>query len=284
MNKTNIKARLLNPYTTVPNHKIILDGVEQGEKEFLKEIERREISPNSSQVHSYEDVRSQAFILAIPSNNLNEIIFKAHLTYAVHLIDDYFDNPNLNLQPEELAKRRNDIYEILNAMPKVGNYANFLANKTKHPEAFYRGLQRLAYGGLIQLAKTPEEQDAYLGEYKKISLNTISDNVAKDIENVRNIPFWTTTKALYELWLSTELKCSPTLAELYNLVYGSAVYFHDLDIEREKGELNFFDRQEPTIEELTQMMSIAAKHIKNYENGRAPQRLQQVQFLKKAFA
>ena len=73
-----------------------------------------------------------------------------------------------------------------------------------------------------------------------------------------------TNKTAQDFWFAVEPKYEPTLAELWGILYAPAIYFHDDKEERKKGELNLFEKQEPTIEEMVAMIKIAAQHVNYY--------------------
>lgn len=278
-----IRSKLLKLYPSVKSNKRILDGVKKGEEDFLNWLGNG-FSHDTSQVHDYGDVQVQAFILAIPSkDDLERIVTKTFLCYASHFIDDHFDRPDLDPYPEKLAKHRHDIKGLFDSMGKIGELGHLMAQRTNHPEAVYKGHQRMVYGGLVQLARNKEEQDMYLSEYKQLGLKDVSDDVRQDITKIRDVAYWITNKFCGEFFFAAEVMYNSTLVELWNLIIRPAGYLHDNIEEREKGELNFFGKPEPSVDEMVEMIDIAVKHINNYEDERASQRLQQIQFLRRAF-
>jgi len=284
MEKIVHKPKLSRLYQTVLNHMTILEGVRIGEEEFLEDLRIMNLLKDSSRVHNYDDVQVQAFIVGIPSdNNPEEIANQSYMCYAAHFIDDYFDRPDLDPYPEKLAMYRHDIKGLLDSMGNVGKIGHIMAQRVKHPEGVYKALKRMAYGGLIQLARNPEDQAIFLAEYKKVGLEGVSDAIKEEVLKIRDIPYWTTNKFLGEFFFAAEPALDYTLAELWNLAIGPAGYLHDNCEEEQTGELNFFGEENPTIDELVEMIHIASKNIRDYENGRASQRLEQVRFLRKAF-
>lgn len=280
-----IASKLGQDYSTIKDQNIIAAGIKKGRADYVRTLSNLCLSTeNTSKVHSYDDVESQAFIIAIPSdNNIDEIALKTFGTYGAHFMDDHFDRPDLDPSPEKMAEHRHNIVDLLSTMGNVGKFGHIMAKKTPHPEAVYQGIHRNAYGGLIPLAKDSETQDLYLEEHKKLALRNVSKKVRTDLEAIRPLAYWMTTKTLMEWINAAEPKLDFTLSELWSVAYAPALYLHDNHEEKKKGELNFFGKQEPTVREMVQMIDIAAKHIKDHENGRAAQRLDQLKFLRKAF-
>ncbi len=261
-----VQSKLQKLYSEVPDSNTVLACVRMGKIMFLEELARHGIPArdgNLSQVHSYDDVEVQAVILAIPSlRHPKEMVTKAFMTYASHFMDDCFDRPDLEPSYETMVEHRHNIPRLLDSMGNVGRFGHTMAKKTRHPHVVYRGLDRLVYGALVQSAPDAEAQDKFLREYKELFSRGHPPEVRIDINSLRDIVYWLTNKTAQDFWFAVEPHYDPTLAELYGILYAPAIYFHDVEEERKKGELNLFGKQEPTIEEMVAMIEIAAKHLK----------------------
>ena len=283
-----IQPKLVKLYSTVPNSASILEGVQRGRREYLIKLKEygllQKHTSHISTVHAYDDVEVQAFILAIPSDgNLEEMSVKSLLTYGSHFIDDFLDRPDLEPGLDTLSRHRRNIKELLDSIGDVGKFAHFLAQKTRHPDGVYRGLQLMAYAALIHLARTKKEQETYLEEHKQFNLAEASEELRTDIISMSNVAHWLSTKTAQEIWFGVEPKYNSNLALLWNLIYSPALYLHDAHEEKQKGELNFYGNKLPTLDEMIFMIDVAAKHIKMHQDDRLEQRLLQLRFLRKAF-
>ena len=265
-----IPSKLTQMYDNVLDSNTVLACVRMGKILFLEELAKHGIDSrfgNLSAVHSYDDVEVQAFILAMPSRERpQEMVTKAFMNYALHFIDDCFDRPDLEPSYETMVEHRQNIPRLLDSMGNVGRFGHTMAKKTRHPMGFYRGLSRLVYGALVQLASDAESQDKYLKEYKELFSRGHPQELVRDIKSLRDIVYWLTNKTAQDFWFAVENTYDPTLAELYGILFAPAIYFHDDKEEREKGELNFFGKQEPTIDEMVNMIKIAGKHIEIYNS------------------
>src|SRR3989339_36532 len=233
-----------------------------------------------SQVHTEQDTRAQSLLLAVTAKNYKEAERASTLMYGLHLLDDRFDNPSLSPSPEDLARHRGDIKKFLKEHPDISNIAENLAKYSKHPAGFFKGLNRLRYGGLIQTAKDPETQGRFLKELKKMfgGDKSLAQDVSKDISKLSDVAYWMTTKVDAEFLESGYDAHNPNSEELWNLAYAPALYLHDFREEEKTGELNFFGKPKPTVKEMVQMIGIAKKYARRYEQNPAA-RLQQVKLL-----
>lgn len=264
----------------------VINATGRAEKEFTRDIKLtglNEFTHHTSSLHGFNDVRVQALIVAIPSNNEAEMQNKAYLAFVTHFVDDFFDRPDLPPTPAQMREKRGDIDSLVHSVGNLGKFVDLAFTKVKNPTGFKKGLERLMYGGLIQLAESKDEQKMYLSEYKKIGLKHVDKPVYDDILKIRDIPYWMTTKTIQELFWSTEPKENLTLAELWTLVYAPAIYLHDCREEKKNGELNFYDQKLPTLDEMRGMLTLAKRHIPNYEDELKESRARQLEILINAF-
>ena len=131
-------------YSQVPGWENILVSVKEGREKFNADLQANGLEwfgLDTSKVHGYSDIETQAFILGIPSKeNPEEISTKSYLTYGAHWIDDFFDNSNLGVQYEKLFDDRNDIKKVLNNLDKIGQAVFFMADKVPNTEGFIKVL------------------------------------------------------------------------------------------------------------------------------------------------
>ena len=280
--KGQIKDKLLKLYDKVPNHNTILNGIENGENNFIDALSgiynNQHFNTDNSQVHSKGDVENQAFLLCVGLESQKDMARVSFLTYGAHWIDDFFDRPDFDPTPEIMSEYRHDIRELLDVMGSPGKFGHLTAKTAHNPEAVYKAIHRIAYGGLIQLAESEEKQDQYLKEYKQLALEGIAEEVKAEVSEIRDIAYWTTTKTVMEMFQSPEKGYDSTLAELWSIAYAPALYLHDGYKEKENNELNLFSKEDLTVDEMQKMIHIAIKHLPNYESCDLKQhRLQSMQ-------
>jgi hypothetical protein len=147
-------SRLESLYRTIPRWREIVAAVRAGEAEFQHMLARaglRELGTSTSSVHPDQDMEVHAFVLGIVSEDRwDEIQTKSFLTYASHWIDDFFDSPDRVADPVQLLRDRHDIRLALANMGPVGAVGFAMSNRVPHPEAIYKTLHRMLYGGLVQ--------------------------------------------------------------------------------------------------------------------------------------
>jgi len=279
----SLTSKLQRLYFTVPNHEIILSAVKVGRAMFERDIKHLGFgSPHMSKVHSYEDVEVQAFVLGIPADlNTEEIAIKSYLTYGLHFADDIFDAPDLEPSVDVLEKNCRNIRTCLMSVGRIGKFAQGMIDKTIHKKGAYKGLHLMIYGSLVQKTQVGEKQNRLLKEFKEIGLKGVAIEVGKDIEKIRDIAYWTTTKTVLEILMASDPVFDMTRPQLWNIIYAPALYYHDIDEEKIQHEINF--TEPPTIEEMINMINIAQKHIRNYPDTRLSQRVLQLRFLFTAF-
>jgi hypothetical protein len=285
-------GKTMQLYSTVQNYEKILDMVRRGRVYFQDEVRNRNLRPSStSHVHSDGDVEVHAFALSIPSaGNGTEMIIKSFLVYSAHLLDDHFDNKQLNDRDRygDISKHRQSHNELLGCMGKVGGLGHYMAHlKGVFPYGVYKALQRMAFGGLIQLADNQGDQEMYMGEHKDLALQMVDGEFRGDVQKISPLTYWLTTKTVLEMFFAAEPSppYDPTLAESWNLVYAPALYVHNAAEELDAGEMNFFDNEPPTTDEMLGMIDIGSHYIKkrSSSDSRLPQRVDQLTFLRRAF-
>lgn len=277
--------RLRELYKTVPGWKAILAAAEAGRAEFedaLFAMGLGEFGSSTSEVHPDSDIELHAFILGIVSAGRPwEIQTKAFLTYASHWIDDFFDNPQKVRDADQLFADRGDIRLALARMGPVGKVGFAMANRAVHPEAIYKTLHRMLYGGIVQRSHCRAERQRLVREYLEIGTRFVDETLAEKIREVQPEAYWTTNKSVYEISYAAEQDIDFTVAELWNLLYSSALYYQDVDEERARGELNFDDDEAPRLPEMLRMVRMGAGYLARlYEKDGAEMR--QLRFLTRA--
>lgn len=274
-------------YSQVPGWENILVSVKEGREKFNADLQTNGLERfglDTSRVHGYSDIETQAFILGIPSKeNPEEISTKSYLTYGAHWIDDFFDNPNLGVQDEKLFDDRHDIKKVLNNLDKVGQVGFFMADKVPNPEGVYKGLGRILYGGLVQRSRFKEQREMLVREYQDLGIKHIDNHVAEEIKQIQPEAYWMTNKTVIELINSPESSLDFTAQELWNLIYAPALYYHDIAEEEKRGESSFDKEEQPKIEEMIKMIKIGAKHLSEFPDERLKLRMEQLRFLLTAF-
>ena len=253
-------------YATVPGWRNILAAVKAGETEFMDVLARmgllREFGPYTSAVHAYHEIEIHAFILAIVSDDRwEEMQAKSFLTYASHWIDDFFDSPDKVGDPARLMADRGDIRRALANMGPVGQIGFAMANRVPHPEAVYKSLQRMLYGGLVQRSLDCADRRALVKEYQTVATEFVDSGLARQILRLQPQAYWTTNKTVQELLNAAEHELDFNTSELWNLVYAPAIYYQDLDEERERGESNFDEEEAPRMCEMLKMIRLGARYL-----------------------
>ncbi|MDP3057159.1 MAG: hypothetical protein Q8N37_01380 [bacterium] len=279
--------KLQKLFSRVKESNQIMRAVNKAEMQFKRDVALIGFNDffHTSSVHGFNDSKIQAFIMAIPSNDKEEMCKKAYLAFATHFIDDFFDRSDFPPTPQQMKEKRNDIRSLVNSVKGLGEFVDIIAaSRIKNVTGFNNGLKRLMYGGLIQLAGTENEQHSYLSEYKKLGVEYVDKEVAGDILKLRDIPYWMTTKTIQEFFFSVEPTENLTLAELWSIAYAPAIYLHDWKEEQEKGELNFYTQKLPELTEMKNMLKLAKKHLPNYKDNLGNLRRAQLKILIEVFS
>ena len=216
-------------YSAVAGYRQIIDGVRSARELYEASIESLgHQNGSTSRVHSDHDVEIQAFAMAIPSmGHPDEITSKAFITYGSHRVDDYFDNPELSgqLDMQKIINNRSSVFSMIGETGKLYKLILSMAEMAGHwPYGVLKGVYRIAYGGLIQQAGDKLTQEGYMDEYKTFSLREVDFPLGRDAEKIRPVVYWTTTKAVQEMFFACEPGHSPVLAEAWSLIYAPVSY------------------------------------------------------------
>lgn len=282
-----IAPKLEALYSQLPEWKNILAAVKDGENKFIANIQKMGLDKfgiNTSKVHNYSDIEPQAFIVGIPSKESpQEISTKSYFVYGAHWIDDFFDNPDFGAPFDQLLEDRHDIKKALINMGRVGQVGFLLAEKALHPEGAYNGLGRMLYGGLVQRSDSAKQRALLLREYQDLGVRLVDDSVAKEIRKIQPEAYWMTNKTVMEFMNAAEPVLDFTVAELWNLIYAPALYYHDIMEEKQRGESSFDKDEQPRDEEMAKMIKIGAKYLSQFPDKRLNLRMEQLRFLLSAF-
>ncbi len=278
-------SHLKSLYRTIPRWREIIAAVRAGEAEFQHMLARAgllELGTSTSRVHPDQDMEVHAFVLGIVSEDRwDEIQTKSFLTYASHWIDDFFDSPDRVADPAQLLRDRHDIHRTLANMGPVGTVGFAMANRVPHPEAIYKTLHRILYGGLVQRSHGYAERQKLVREYQNVAARYVAAQLFERIRELQPEAYWTTNKSVLEISNAAERELDFTTAELWNLVYAPALYYQDADEERARGELSF-EEDEPRLSEMVKMIRLGAKHLaRTYPPG-SPQ-MRQLEFVARSF-
>lgn len=283
----NVQTTMYALYRTVPHWQEIMSAVRAGEEDFrnfLAEAGLLELGISTSALHAYDDIGIHAFVLAIVSEDRwDEIRTKSFLTYASHWIDDFFDNPRMVGDPARLLRDRGDIRRALANMGRVGVVGFAMADRVPHPEAIYKTLHRMLYGGLVQRSQDHAERQTLVREYRDIATRFVDRALVEKIAELQPEAYWTTNKSVLEISNAAEAELDFTASELWNLVYASALYYQDVEEERALGELSFAPQEEPRLPEMVRMIRLGARDLsRTYAHG-SPQ-MRQLAFVTQSFA
>lgn len=259
-------SRIEKLYATIPGWQSILAAVKAGESEFTDVLGKmgllQDFGLYTSAVHDYDEIELHAFILGIVSDNRwEEIQTKSFLTYASHWLDDFFDSPDRVINPSQLLADRCDIRRALANLGRIGEIGFAMADRVRHPEAVYKALQRMLYGGLVQRAGHCADRRALVEEYQSIAGEFVDPRLFKEIQQLQPEAYWTTNKTVLELLGAAEKTLDFSVVELWNLVYAPAIYYQDVEEERARGELAFEEEEEPRLSEMLRMIRLGAKHL-----------------------
>lgn len=284
--ETSHRDKLQRLFSKVEESNQIMRAVNKAEMQFKRDVALIGFNDffHTSSVHGFNDSKIQAFIMAVPSNNEEDMYNKAYLAFASHFIDDFFDRADLPPTPQQMKEKRNDIRSLVNSVKGLGEFVDIAAFRVKNVTGYNKGLKRLMYGGLIQLAESENEQRSYLSEYKKLGVEYVDKEVADDILKLRDIPYWMTTKTIQEFFFSVDPTENLTLAELWSIVYAPAIYLHDWKEEQEKGELKFYTQKLPELTEMKNMLKLAKNHLPNYKDNLENLRRIQLKILIESFS
>lgn len=274
-------------YQMIPRSRDIIAAVRAGEREFqdlLAEAGLLELGTSTSAVHPYHDIEVHAFVLGIVSEDRwDEIQTKSFLTYASHWLDDFFDSPDRVADAAQLSRDRHDIRRALANMGPVGVVGFAMAGRVPHPEAIYKTLHRMLYGGLVQRSHDYAERQKLVGEYRDVATRFVDPHVIERIRKLQPEAYWTTNKSVLEISNAAEQELDFSGAELWNLVYAPALYYQDADEERARGELSFEDDEAPRLSEMVAMIRLGASYLACAYAPGSPQ-MRQLEFVTRSFA
>ena len=282
-----VRSPIERLYQTIPRSRDIVAAVRAGEAEFqdfLAKAGLLERGTSTSSVHPDDDIALHAFVLGIVSEDRwDEIQTKSFLTYASHWIDDFFDSPDKVEDPDQLLRDRRDIRRALANMGPVGAVGFAMAGRVPHPEAIYKTLHRMLYGGLVQRSHNHAERQQLVREYLDVATRFVDPRMVEAIRKLQPEAYWTTNKSVLEISNAAERELDFNTAELWNLVYAPALYYQDAEEERARGELSFEEHDEPRLPEMVRMIRLGARDLARVY---APGSLQmsQLDFVARSFA
>jgi hypothetical protein len=282
-----VRSPIERLYQTIPRSRDIVAAVRAGEAEFrdfLAKADLLERGASTSSVHPDDDIALHAFVLGIVSEDRwDEIQTKSFLTYASHWIDDFFDSPDKVEDPDQLLRDRRDIRRALANMGPVGAVGFAMAGRVPHPEAIYKTLHRMLYGGLVQRSHDHAERQQLVREYLDVATRFVDPRMVEAIRKLQPEAYWTTNKSVLEISNAAERELDFNTAELWNLVYAPALYYQDAEEERARGELSFEEDDEPRLPEMVRMIRLGAKDLARVYAPGSPQ-MCQLDFVARSFA
>jgi hypothetical protein len=283
----NVRACREQLCRTIPQWRELLAAVRAGEEEFVDALSDLGLlqvyGKATSTVHPYDDIEGHAFILGIVSEDRwDEAQTKSYLTYASHWIDDFFDCPELVAHPAQLMADRHDIRRALANMGPAGQVGFAMANRTAHPEAVYKALHRMLYGGLVQRSPERAQRRMLMGEYLEVAMSFVDPGIVREMRTLQPEAYWATNKTVLELLNAAESELDFTTSELWNLVYAPALFYQDADEESVRGELSFEAQETPRLAEMVRMIRIGGKYLAPKYGPESPQ-MRQLRFLALSF-
>lgn len=282
-----VRSPIERLYQTIPRSRDIVAAVRAGEAEFqdfLAKAGLLERGASTSSVHPDDDIALHAFVLGIVSEDRwDEIQTKSFLTYASHWIDDFFDSPDKVEDPDQLLRDRRDIRRALTNMGPVGAVGFAMAGRVPHPEAIYKTLHRMLYGGLVQRSHEHAERQQLVREYLDVATRFVDPRMVEAIRKLQPEAYWTTNKSVLEISNAAERELDFNTAELWNLVYAPALYYQDAEEERARGELSFEEDDEPRLPEMVRMIRLGARELARIYAPGSPQ-MSQIDFVARSFA
>jgi hypothetical protein len=282
-----VRSPIERLYQTIPRSRDIVAAVRAGEAEFqdfLAKAGLLERGASTSSVHPDDDIALHAFVLGIVSEDRwDEIQTKSFLTYASHWIDDFFDSPDKVEDPDQLLRDRRDIRRALANMGPVGAVGFAMAGRVPHPEAIYKTLHRMLYGGLVQRSHEHAERQQLVREYLDVATRFVDPRMVEAIRKLQPEAYWTTNKSVLEISNAAERELDFNTAELWNLVYAPALYYQDAEEERARGELSFEEDDEPRLPEMVRMIRLGARDLARIYAPGSPQ-MCQLDFVARSFA
>jgi hypothetical protein len=283
----DVRSPLERLYQTIPRSRGIIAAVRAGEiefQDFLAKAGLLERGASTSSVHPDDDIALHAFVLGIVSEDRwDEIQTKSFLTYASHWIDDFFDSPDKVEDPDQLLRDRRDIRRALANMGPVGAVGFAMAGRVPHPEAIYKTLHRMLYGGLVQRSHEHAERQQLVREYLDVATRFVDPRMVEAIRKLQPEAYWTTNKSVLEISNAAERELDFNTAELWNLVYAPALYYQDAEEERARGELSFEEDDEPRLPEMVRMIRLGARELARVYAPGSPQ-MSQIDFVARSFA
>jgi hypothetical protein len=282
-----VRSPIERLYQTIPRSRDIVAAVRAGEAEFQDFLAKAGLlqrGVSTSSVHPDDDIALHAFVLGIVSEDRwNEIQTKSFLTYASHWIDDFFDSPDKVEDPDQLLRDRCDIRRALANMGRVGAVGFAMAGRVPHPEAIYKTLHRMLYGGLVQRSHDHAERQQLVREYLDVATRFVDPRMVEAIRKLQPEAYWTTNKSVLEISNAAERELDFNTAELWNLVYAPALYYQDAEEERARGELSFEEDDEPRLPEMVRMIRLGARDLARIYAPGSPQ-MSQLDFVARSFA
>jgi hypothetical protein len=167
-------------------------------------------------------------------------------------------------------------------MGPAGAVGFAMADRVPHPEAIYKTLHRMLYGGLVQRSHDRAERQRLVWEYQDVATRFVDPRMIEKIRTVQLEAYWTTNKSVLEISNAAERELDFNTAELWNLVYAPALYYQDAEEERARGELSFEDDEAPRLPEMVRMIRLGARDLARVYAPGTPQ-MCQLDFVARSF-
>jgi hypothetical protein len=286
----------------LPNYENISDASEEAKLAIhgkLKELGLSDES-NMSIVHPRAGEDLHAIILGIPSLDelRGELVDKAIFTYGSHIIDDWFDRHYFSddeTENERLIKdirnKRKDLDGIYDSLGNKGDFCRWIESQSTHPEGTRKAIHRIIYNGLIQQAYRLNDEKSFedfqkecLNEYMELSLSDVNEDIAKKIRaNIDPMTFYPTGKTVQEGLISCEKNYDPTFAELWNVFSAWFIYYQNIEDEKVKENIIFYDGHGPKVEHMIRGVELFKNYVGKFADDKKDNRALQIEFCLKVF-
>src|SRR5262245_54380734 len=139
-----------------PRARELAHAESEGRHVFSELVRRLRVPEKLSSVHEevFHSVEARALMLSASSHR--EMVHQTVLLLGTHRLDEEIDPP-LCVESRILFRRYcRDIKEFFNEWKELGELGHALADFTQNKESYYRGIQRVLFGGLLAQSR-PEE-------------------------------------------------------------------------------------------------------------------------------
>jgi len=207
-----------------------------------------------SALHGDDHLVVQSFAMMLGTLRDSGTLCHGVRTRGTHLIDDEIDRKDKEANRNLFASYSGDFKGFLHNWGPLGKFSQKLGHiDERAPADFFRGLERMIYGGLLAHCRIPEFDDL-AKKYKEISTKGLDARLVSAIEDIPRECYILTSKTVLEMF---PLDGSDNNAnELRSICFAPGVLLIDLPAEVETQEINL-NLPAPTIDGLVGMIDTA---------------------------